>query len=238
MEDYWAEVKRFIVDWQYPTELEGVCTEADIQKAEKKLGFRLPEAMREFYLQIEHHTDIFSPQELVAFTDSGDEFILYEHKKIKGNVRYVSFYQDWHMGAGFFLDVNEIALGNPPVWFGDSEGESTERGCVFTDFIHQWLIMHLVWISDIHTVQEKEKYFISDRYCIYKKNINEEILKLVEDKFVKLFDYTLWGHVFYRYRDLILVVNHDMNFGLDKELYVLARKQGELEDALIILFSS
>jgi hypothetical protein len=49
MEDYWAEVKKFIAEWHRPLELGDGYSEEEIQEAEARLGIRFPEALRGWY---------------------------------------------------------------------------------------------------------------------------------------------------------------------------------------------
>lgn len=56
--DLYSDLKAFIAEWHRPIEPGDGNSEAEIVEAESRLGFRLPEAVRELYALIGNAEDI------------------------------------------------------------------------------------------------------------------------------------------------------------------------------------
>jgi hypothetical protein len=109
-EDYWAEVKRFITEW-YPIESRYGCSEQDIDRAEKRLGFALPSVLKKWHLlmgNIERNSYIWRHDFLVPM-DECDMLISNEGIKVLW-----FFNENQGVDAGFIL-LDKRSMDDPPI---------------------------------------------------------------------------------------------------------------------------
>jgi hypothetical protein len=67
--DRYAILEAFVAEWYRPIQPEDGYTEAEIVEAEGQLGFRLPEALREFYGLIGRNDELTGRQNYLASLD-------------------------------------------------------------------------------------------------------------------------------------------------------------------------
>jgi hypothetical protein len=137
-EDRWKNLKNFVAEWYRPlTEADGLPLE-QIEAAEKSLGFRLPDALRELYQLIGGNKDLTGRQNYLTKI---------EDLQIEDGYLWV-----WDENQGVWvygIAENDLTLSDPPTQLlMDGECVESESGKPLSDLALVMIALDLVMAGE------------------------------------------------------------------------------------------
>ncbi len=110
-EDRWSLLKDFVAEWHAPLQFGDGYSQEDLDAAERRLGFALPTALREWYGLAGKRKDIIARQNYLVVPDeleiSDENGLLIFHSENQGVV-------EWG------IQPADLSLADPTVWLDDS----------------------------------------------------------------------------------------------------------------------
>ena len=140
--DRYADLKAFLAEWYRPIEPRDGYLEAEIREAETRLGFRLPEALREFYRLFGKNTDLTYTQNCFC-----SPRYLEVIDSLFGQV--IELRRENQAGWYYFIRRDNVDQSDPTVLFRwDEEGEWIETNGVLSDCLTQMVYSELYFASN------------------------------------------------------------------------------------------
>lgn len=103
--DRYAELKAFVAEWHRAIEPGDGNSEAEIVEAEARLGFRLPEALRELYALLGKYDDIVSAHNRLVYL-----------KDLYVEDDWLIVWEENQCVSLFAIKVDDLNVPNPLVW--------------------------------------------------------------------------------------------------------------------------
>lgn len=137
--DCYADLKSFVAEWHRPVELSDGYTGSEVAEAEDRLGIRIPEALREFYLSMGKNKDFSYTQNCM----SSPAYLKVDNSPF-GKV--IEFRRENQAGWFYFMRYDDASVSDPPVLFRwDEEGDWVETNGVLSDCLIQMVYTEIYW---------------------------------------------------------------------------------------------
>lgn len=157
--DIWSRHRAFINHWYSPfSEYAGV-SEAELIRAEERLGIKLPKALREFYLLLGRRKDITSNQNCLLKPDQ----LLIDNDLL-------IFYVENQAVVRWGVRLPDMGLDDPPVMLDDYLGEVIQENDAFTEFVLQ-MIIHETVLTSPHSASAAINRFVSQQVEQYYERL-------------------------------------------------------------------
>jgi len=210
--DRWSLLTDFVAEWHSPLQEGDAYSPEELDAAELRLGLKLPLALREWYQLAGQREDITVPQNALLHPSS---------LHIENDLFVFHVENQWVVEWG--IQVDDLALDDPPVWLDDSGLHDTPQEPIRENDTVSEFALQMVVFETIIRPQVLQGYSRGASLA----------LDTVEQSFVPLgfpdWHWPVYATRFYGGDDILIQV-----FG-DKELHVAARSRAafkEVETAL------
>ena len=129
--DRWSLLQDFIAEWHSPLKPGDGYSAAELDAAEKRLGLKLPLALREWYQLAGKRKDITAAQNFLRSPDR-----LYTQEE--DGARVLCFYTENQAVVNWGVLVSDLNLDDPPVYLDET---GTIENQTLSEFITQMVIL-------------------------------------------------------------------------------------------------
>ena len=133
--DRWSLLKDFIAEWHKPLEEGDGYSAAEIDAAEKRLGVKLPEALREWYTLAGRRKDITAAQNFLRLPER-----LYQAQEdLEQSIcEVIYFYTENQAVVNWGIFVSDLTLDDPPVYLDETGAIENQT---LSEFITQMVVL-------------------------------------------------------------------------------------------------
>lgn len=179
MSDRWQNLKGFIAEWYRPlTAVDGLPLE-QIEVAEKQVGFRLPEALRELYQLIGANADL-----------TGQQNYLLAPEDLEIEDEYVWIWNENQNVWGFGIEEEDLNVPDPPMQFYmDGEWDESESGKPLSEIALLMIAMDLITAGELSAYGSAGTHeMFGGQRDVYEKVVNDIVNRGVPSPYPILAD--------------------------------------------------
>ncbi len=142
-EDRWSLLKDFVAEWHAPLKDGDGYTAEEVDAAERRLGLKLPLALREYYLLAGQREDLVAKQNFLV---SPDELEIEEG--------LLEFYCENQGVVHWGVNPDDLHLPDPPVYLNDDglyggERENIRQNETLSEFVLQMLVLETACFTEM-----------------------------------------------------------------------------------------
>lgn len=131
----WQWLREQIAEWYTPLQADDGWDEASLNQAEKRLGVKLPAALREWYQLAGKRREIWSVQDLFL---SPEELGITRNNDAETGDQFLSFYHENQCVVLWGIKVPDLSQEDPPVylldWRPDDSGNPPSEAPTISEF--------------------------------------------------------------------------------------------------------
>jgi hypothetical protein len=217
----------FLRDWNHPLAGAKLVSSEEIARAEERLGFSLPIALREWY-QLPFNPFFLKPRLFSTHLVYPKNITVWPKGDATNGL--VVFMQEYELCCEWAFLVRDAHLPDPPFYYGNTEDKTLaekwqSQSPTFSGFFMQLLMMRSVFFGRL--------------YAAVKKQVNEAVWTKVAEEFTDL-GFPVWLEYGKSCRllggqDCLLAVRSDPPWGRIADLYLAARTGEALDQVTEIL---
>lgn len=143
-ENRWSLLTDFVADWHAPLQDGDGYSEEELDAAERRLGFALPTALREWYGLIGKREDIVARQNFLV---SPDDLEISEENGL------LIFHSENQQVVEWGIQPCDLSIADPPVWLDDSgmhddPQEPIRENDTLSEFVLQMIVLETAWFAE------------------------------------------------------------------------------------------
>jgi len=138
-EDRWPLLKDFVAEWHTPLKEGDGYSAQEVDTAERRLGFKLPAALREWYLLAGKRKDLTAVQNFLRPPDR-------LFTRVEDDSEMLYFYTENQAVVNWGISFNDIRLDDPPVLLDESMEMQNDT---LSEFITQMVVLETACFTEM-----------------------------------------------------------------------------------------
>jgi len=148
-ENRWSLLTDFVAEWHAPLQVGDGYSKEELDAAERRLGFALPVALREWYGLAGRREYIVARQNFLVSPDN---------LKISKENDLLIFYSV-NQVVEWGIQPSDLSMADPPVWLDDSgmhedPQKPIRENDTLSEFVLQMIVLETVWFTEPHGTAE------------------------------------------------------------------------------------
>lgn len=145
-EGRWSLLTDFVAEWYAPLQTGHGYSKEELDAAERRLGFALPTALREWYSLIGKREDIVARQNFLV---SPDDLEISEENGL------LIFHSENQQVVEWGIQPSDLSMADPPVWLDDTGWhddlqEPIRENDTLSEFALQMIVLETIWFAEPH----------------------------------------------------------------------------------------